>query len=417
MYNKHSLRQLTALRGKRVLVRVDYNVPFKREAVANAPFTNERGSITDLTRIQETLPTLQLLLEQGAKVILASHLGRPKGQVVDEFSMDLVTDALQSLLPKVRVQKASAVVGETVEAEVAALYEGDILVLENVRFEAGEESNCPELSKALARLCDVYVNDAFGAAHRAHASTEGVAHQAHIAVAGLLMEREITALGGVLSNPKRPFTALIGGAKVSSKIAVLTNLLDKVDNLIIGGAMAYTFLLAQGYSVGKSLVEPDFVETAKGVMAKAEANGVKLYISQDLIVANEWNANSPHQTVPATAIPDGWEGMDIGPLTRGVLSDVLKASGSILWNGPVGVFEWDNFANGTRTLAEAVKEATANGTQSVLGGGDTLASIERFNMPKASFTHVSTGGGASLEFIEGKALPGIVALNDATVSV
>jgi phosphoglycerate kinase len=292
---------------------------------------------------------------------------------------------------------------------------GSIVVLENVRFEAGEEKNCPELSKALAALCDVYVNDAFGAAHRAHASTEGVAHHAPVAVAGLLMNREIEALAGILTQPKRPFTALIGGAKVSSKIAVLTNLLDKVDNLIIGGAMAYTFLLAQGYSVGKSLVEPDFVDTAKGVMAKAAANGVKLYISKDLVVANEWNANSPHQTVDATAIPDGWEGMDIGPVTRQLLSDVLLSSGSILWNGPVGVFEWDNFAHGTRALAESVKQATAQGTQTVLGGGDTLAAIERFGMDKASFTHVSTGGGASLEFIEGKALPGILALNPAPV--
>jgi phosphoglycerate kinase len=391
------------LSGKKVLVRVDYNVPLDATT----------GAITDNTRIEETLPTLNLLIKAGAKIILASHLGRPNGQVVESLRLTPIAAELQRLLPAVKVTKANTVVGAEVDALIANLGEGEILLLENVRFEAGEESNNEALAKQLAALCDVFVNDAFGTAHRAQASTEGVAHYAPQAVAGLLMAKEIENMGGILSNPPRPFTAIIGGSKISTKITVLENLLDKVDTLIIGGGMAYTFLLAQGYSVGKSLVEPSFTDMATTIMAKAKANNVKLILSEDLIVADAFSPTANTQKVLISAIPAEFEGMDIGEKTRKTMSDAILASKAILWNGPVGVFEMEPFAGGTRALAHAVIEATKNGAKSVLGGGDTVAAVEKFGMDKALFTHVSTGGGASLEFIEGKSLPGIAILADA----
>jgi phosphoglycerate kinase len=397
MFNRLQDLSPSDLQGKRVLVREDYNVPMSN------------GKIDDDSRIVASLPTLRLLVEAGAKVIIASHFCRPKG-VDPSLSLAPVSAHLATLMPNTKVMQATDVVGADAQAKVNALENGQILMLENVRFEAGEEKNDAELSKALADFCDIYVNDAFGTSHRAHSSTEGVAHYAPQAIAGVLMTAEIDALGGILTDAPKPVTAIVGGSKVSTKIAVLTNLLDKVDNIIIGGGMAYTFLLAQGYSVGKSLCEPDFVDTAKNIMAKAKANGVNLYLSQDIVVADDFSPTANTQTVDATAIPDGWEGMDIGPTTRQVFCDVVLNSASILWNGPVGVFEWDAFANGTKALAEAVATATVKGIKTVLGGGDTVSAVEKFKYPKTAFTHVSTGGGASLEFIEGKALPGIQAL-------
>jgi phosphoglycerate kinase len=398
---KQSIRDVQNLSGKRVLVRVDYNVP-----------QDATGAVTDDTRIRETLPTLQYLIEQQAKIVLVAHLGRPKGQVVESMRLKPIASVLAGLLPGISVQAIDKVVGPDVEAKVQALQPGDVLLLENVRFELGEETNDPAFAQKLAALADVYVNDAFGAAHRAHASTEGITHFVKESVAGLLMAREIEALGSILSNPARPFTAIVGGSKVSSKISVLSALIEKVDNLVIGGGMAYTFLLARGLNVGKCLVEPNFVETAKALEAKAKARGVQLVLSQDILVADQFSADAAVQTVDVTAIPAEWEGMDIGPKTRAEVIKVVMASKSILWNGPVGVFEFPAFSEGTRAVAEAVAVATQQGAKSVLGGGDTVAAIERFNMDPAQFTHVSTGGGASLEFIEGKELPGIKALAD-----
>lgn len=411
-FNRLETLSASQLQGKRVLVRVDFNVPL----------TN--GQIDDNSRIVASLPTLRYLLESGAKVMVLSHLGRPQHEGTTDsgascqvretdrqkLSLAPIAKHLQALLVGTTVLHAQDVVGVDAQAKVEHLENGQVLVLENVRFEAGEEQNDAILAKALANFADIYVNDAFGTAHRAHASTEGVAHYAPLAVAGLLMSQEIEALGSILSDAPKPLTAIVGGSKVSSKIAVLTHLLDKVDNLIIGGGMAYTFLLAQGYSVGKSLSEPDFVPTAKDILAKAKAKGVNVYLSEDLVVADDFNPNAQTQTVPVTAIPDGWEGMDIGPKTREAFTTVILKSASILWNGPVGVFEWDAFSAGTKAIAEAVATATQAGAKTVLGGGDTVSAIEKFNYPKNTFTHVSTGGGASLEFIEGKVLPGIEAL-------
>ena len=401
---KQSVKTLTSeLSNKKVLVRVDYNVPID----------SATGVITDNTRIEETLPTIQLLLDAGAKIILASHLGRPNGSIVETLRLTPIVAELQRLLPAVNIVKANTVVGEEVNVLVAKLNAGEILLLENVRFEAGEEKNDEVLSKQLAALCDVFVNDAFGTAHRAHASTEGVARFAPKAVAGLLMAKEIENMGGILSNPPRPFVAIIGGSKISTKITVLENLLDKVDTLIVGGGMAYTFLLAQGYSVGKSLVEPNFTQMAADIMAKAKANNVQLILSEDLIVADDFSPTANTQKVSIANIPAEFEGMDIGEKTRATMSAAILASKAILWNGPVGVFEMEPFAGGTRALADAVVTATKQGAKSVLGGGDTVAAVEKFGLDKALFTHVSTGGGASLEFIEGKVLPGIAVLADS----
>ncbi|AKP80021.1 MULTISPECIES: phosphoglycerate kinase [Priestia] len=392
--NKKTLKDID-VKGKRVFCRVDFNVPMKD------------GKVTDETRIRAAVPTIQYLVEQGAKVILASHLGRPKGEVVEELRLNAVAERLQALLGK-DVAKADEAFGEEVKKTIDGMSEGDVLVLENVRFYPGEEKNDPELAKAFAELADVYVNDAFGAAHRAHASTEGIAQ--HIpAVAGFLMEKELDVLSKALSNPERPFTAIVGGAKVKDKIGVIDHLLDKVDNLIIGGGLSYTFIKALGHEVGKSLLEEDKIELAKSFMEKAKKNGVNFYMPVDVVVADDFSNDANIQVVSIENIPSDWEGLDAGPKTREIYADVIKNSKLVIWNGPMGVFELDAFANGTKAVAEALAEATD--TYSVIGGGDSAAAVEKFNLAD-KMSHISTGGGASLEFMEGKELPGVVALND-----
>ncbi|MBU8770937.1 phosphoglycerate kinase [Cytobacillus oceanisediminis] len=392
--NKKSVKDVE-LKGKRVFCRVDFNVPMKD------------GQVTDETRIRAALPTIEYLTNQGAKVILASHLGRPKGSVVEELRLTPVAKRLSELLGK-EVKKADEAYGDSVKAMVDTLSEGDVLLLENVRFYPGEEKNDSELAKAFAELADVYVNDAFGAAHRAHASTEGIAH--HLpAVSGLLMEKELDVLGKALSNPERPFTAIIGGAKVKDKIGVIENLLEKVDNLIIGGGLAYTFVKAQGHEVGKSLLEEDKIELAKSFMEKAKEKGVNFYMPVDVVVADDFSEEANIKTVAIEEIPSDWEALDIGPKSREIYSDVIQNSKLVIWNGPMGVFELKKFAGGTRAVAEALAEA--NDTYSVIGGGDSAAAVEKFHLADR-MSHISTGGGASLEFMEGKALPGVVALND-----
>lgn len=392
--NKKSVRDID-LKDKVVFCRVDFNVPMKD------------GNITDETRIVAALPTIKYLTEQGAKVLLASHLGRPKGQVVEELRLDPVAQRLSDLLGK-EVLKTDEAYGEEVEKALSGLEEGGVILLENVRFYPGEEKNDPELAKNFAALADVYVNDAFGAAHRAHASTEGIAK--HLpAVSGLLMEKELEVLGKALSNPDRPFTAIIGGAKVKDKIDVIDNLLDKVDNLIIGGGLGYTFIKALGHDVGKSLLEEDKIETAKAFMEKAKKNGVNLLIAEDVLVADDFSNDANIKIVDIDSIPSDWEGLDIGTKTIEKYVKVIKESKLVIWNGPMGVFEIDAFANGTRSVANALAEATD--TYSVIGGGDSAAAVEKFGLAD-KMSHISTGGGASLEFMEGKALPGVEALND-----
>ncbi|MGP7819391.1 phosphoglycerate kinase [Niallia sp. 01092] len=392
--NKKTIRDID-LKGKKVFVRVDFNVPMKDQ------------QITDETRIQAAIPTINQLVEKGAIVILASHLGRPKGQVVEELRLTPVATRLSEVLGK-KVVKTDESYGEAVIAEISKLTEGDVLLLENVRFNAGEEKNDAELAKAYAELADVFVNDAFGAAHRAHASTEGIAH--HIpAVSGLLMEKELDVLGKALSNPERPFTAIIGGAKVKDKIGVIDNLLDKVDNLIIGGGLAYTFVKALGHEIGKSLLEEDKIELAKSYMEKAKAKGVNFYMPVDATVADDFSESANIKAVAIEEIPADWEALDIGPKTAAIYADVIKNSKLVIWNGPMGVFEMDTFAKGTKAVAEALAES--QDTYSVIGGGDSAAAVEKFDLAD-KMSHISTGGGASLEFMEGKELPGVVALND-----
>ncbi|ABS23878.1 MULTISPECIES: phosphoglycerate kinase [Bacillus cereus group] len=392
--NKKSIRDVD-LKGKRVFCRVDFNVPMKD------------GKITDETRIRAALPTIQYLVEQGAKVILASHLGRPKGQVVEEMRLTPVAVRLGELLGK-DVKKADEAFGPAVQEMVAAMNEGDILVLENVRFYAGEEKNDAELAKEFAALADIFVNDAFGAAHRAHASTAGIADYLP-AVAGFLMEKELEVLGKALSNPDRPFTAIIGGAKVKDKIGVIRHLLDKVDNLIIGGGLAYTFVKALGHEIGLSLCEDDKIELAKEFMALAKEKGVNFYMPVDVVITEEFSETATTKIVDIDSIPSNWEGVDIGPKTREIYADVIKNSKLVVWNGPMGVFEMTPFSNGTRAVGQAL--ADAEGTYSVIGGGDSAAAVEKFGMAD-KMSHISTGGGASLEFMEGKELPGVVCLND-----
>ncbi|MGG2941090.1 phosphoglycerate kinase [Heyndrickxia faecalis] len=392
--NKKSIKDVE-LQGKRVFCRVDFNVPLKD------------GNVTDDTRIRAALPTIKYLVENGAKVILASHLGRPKGQVVEELRLTPVAKRLSELLGK-DVKKANEAYGESVKAEISKMNNGDVLLLENVRFYPGEEKNDPELAKEFASLAELYVNDAFGAAHRAHASTEGIAH--HLpAVSGFLMQKELDVLGKALSNPERPFTAIIGGAKVKDKIGVIDNLLDKVDNLIIGGGLAYTFVKAQGHEIGKSLLEEDKIDLAKSFMAKAKEKGVNFYMPVDAIVADEFSETANKKEVAIEEIPADWQALDIGPKTVELYAKVIKESKLIIWNGPMGVFEMDAYANGTKGVAEALADAT--GTYSIIGGGDSAAAVEKFHLAE-KMDHISTGGGASLEFMEGKTLPGVAALND-----
>lgn len=391
--NKKSIRDVE-LAGKRVFCRVDFNVPM------------QDGVITDDTRIRAAVPTIRYMVDAGAKVILASHFGRPKGQVVEEMRLTPVAAHLSALLGK-EVTKLGDSVGEEVQAAVAGMKNGDVLLLENVRFHPGEEKNDPELAKSFAELADLFVNDAFGTAHRAHASTAGIA-QYIPAVSGLLMEKEIRFMGGALSNPERPFTAIVGGAKVKDKIAVIENLLTKVDSLIIGGGMANTFLKAQGYAIGASLCEDDKLDLARSLMEQAKERGVNLMMPIDVVVADRFAADAEKKTVAIDAIPEGWMALDIGPKTVEAYHRVIVESKTVVWNGPMGVFEMDAFAQGTIGVARAMKECSGT---TIIGGGDSVAAVEKAGVAD-EMTHISTGGGASLEFMEGKELPGVTVLSD-----
>ncbi len=391
--NKKTLKDLD-VKGKKVFCRVDFNVPMKD------------GEVTDDTRIRAALPTIEHLSENGAKVILSSHLGRPKGQVVEELRLDPVAKRLSELSGK-EVVKTDAVYGEEVNEAIAGLNDGDLLLIENVRFEAGEEKNDPQLAQNFADMADFYVNDAFGAAHRAHVSTTGVAEKLP-AAAGFLLEKEIEVLGKALENPDRPFTAIIGGAKVKDKINVIDNLLEKVDNLIIGGGLAYTFIKAQGHEIGKSLLEEDKIDLAKEFMKKAEEKGVNMVLPVDAVVADDFSETANTKEVAIEEIPADWEALDIGPKTREKYSKIVSDSKLVIWNGPMGVFELNVFANGTKAVAEAL--ANTEG-YTIIGGGDSAAAVEKFDLAD-QMDHVSTGGGASLEFMEGKVLPGVAALNE-----
>lgn len=391
--NKKSVRDIE-LTGKRVFVRVDFNVPL------------ENGKITDDKRIRETLPTINYLIEQGAKIILASHLGRPNGEVVEELRHTASAVRLSELLGK-PVAKANEAIGDAVKAQIAEMQNGDVLLLENVRFYAGEEKNDSELAKQFAELADVFVNDAFGAAHRAHASTEGIAHYLP-AVSGLLMEKELDVLGKALNNPARPFTAIVGGSKVKDKIAVIEKMIEIADNIIIGGGLSYTFFKAQGYEIGQSLLDNSKLDLTLEFIEKAKAAGKNLYLPVDIVVTDEFSANANTKIVPVDSIPADMEGIDIGPKTREIYADVIKNSKLVVWNGPMGVFEIEPFSHGTQAVAKATAETSA---YTVIGGGDSAAAAEKFGLAD-QMDFISTGGGASLEFMEGKALPGVVALND-----
>jgi len=396
MYNKKTIEDIKSLLpGKKVLARCDFNVPLNGDV------------ITDDKRIVEALPTIKFLSENGAKVILCSHFGRPKGEFKPEFSLAPVAKRLSELLGK-EVPLAKDVIGEDAQAKAAALKDGDIMLIENVRFHKEEEKNDPEFSRKLASLADIYVNDAFGTAHRAHASTAGVADYLPTAVCGYLIQKEISVMGGALSNPKRPFVAILGGAKVSDKIGVINNLIGKVDTLIIGGAMAYTFFKANGFTVGKSLFEEDKIELARELMAKAEAKGVRFLLPIDNRLGDNYSPDCNKMTIDSDDIPDGYMGLDIGPKTEELFADAIKGAGTVVWNGPMGVSEWEDFASGTRAVATAVAES---GSISIIGGGDSAAAIETLGFAD-KMTHISTGGGASLEFLEGLELPGIACLND-----
>ena len=381
--------------GKKVLVRCDFNVPFDGE-----------GNISDPKRIDEALKTIKYLIDHKAKVILCSHLGRPKGEFNLKYSLAPVAAYLSKALG-FEVKMAKDVVGESAQSIAASLQDGEVELIENVRFHKEEEKNDPEFAKQLASLAEIYVNDAFGTAHRAHASTAGVADYLP-AVGGYLIQKEITVMGGALEDPKRPFVAILGGAKVSDKIGVITNLLDKVDTLIIGGGMAYTFMKALGYSTGTSICELDKVELAKDIMTKAKDKGVNFLIPEDTVVGTEYKPDTEYKTVPSDQIEDTWLGLDIGPKTREKFANALVGAGTVVWNGPMGVSEWENFAAGTISVAKAVAES---GAISIIGGGDSAAAVEKLGYADR-MTHISTGGGASLEFLEGKVLPGIAALND-----
>ncbi len=428
--NKKTVEDLNVA-GKRVLVRCDFNVPMKD------------GKITSDKRIIGALPTIQYLLDNGAKVILCSHMGKPHSIFTEGFGLNKKEKAAVAALPESeqaaakteyiakalandakkftlrpvadrlnellggKVTFAADIVGEDAKAKIAALKDGEAVLIENVRFDARETKNEPSFAKALADLADLYVNDAFGSAHRAHASTAGVADYLP-AACGYLIQKELSVMGGALADPKRPFVAILGGAKVSDKIGVINNLIDKVDTLIIGGGMAYTFLRAKGYGVGSSLCEEDKIDLAKEMLAKAEAKGVNFLLPVDTIITEAFDENAAFKTVASNSIPDGWMGLDIGEKTRELFSETLKSAGTVVWNGPMGVFEWKNFAGGTIAVATAVADS---GAISIIGGGGSAAAVETLGFA-AKMTHISTGGGASLEFLAGKVLPGIDCLNN-----
>ncbi len=382
--------------GKRVLVRCDFNVP-----------QDDKGAITDDRRIREALKTIRYLMEHDARVILCSHLGRPKGEVNPKYSLKPIATRLSELLG-IEVKMAEDVVGPSAIKLAENLKDREVMLIENVRYDAREEKNDPEFSKELASLAELYVNDAFGTAHRAHSSTAGVADYLPSAV-GYLIKKEIDIMGKALENPERPFVAILGGKKVSDKISVIENLIDKVDSLIIGGGMSYTFFKAQGKEIGNSICEDDKIELAKGLLAKAEEKGVRLVLPVDNVVIQEFSNDAPSQVVPSDAIPEGWQGVDVGPETLKLYAEVLKDAKTIVWNGPVGVFEFDNFAVGTNKVAEIL--ASLEGATTIIGGGDSAAAIEKGGYAD-KMTHISTGGGASLEFLEGKVLPGIDCISD-----
>jgi phosphoglycerate kinase len=400
--SKKTVASLSAadLTGKRALVRVDFNVPL-----------DDQGSITDDTRIRAALPTIQYLSSNGAKVILTSHFGRPKGKVVDSMRLTPVAQRLSELLGQ-EVLKCDDCIGESVASTVAGMQNGQVALLENVRFYAEEEKNDPEFAKKLASVADLYVNDAFGTAHRAHASTEGVTHYLKPSVGGYLIEKELQYLQNAIENPQRPLAAIIGGSKVSSKITVIETLLEKVDKLLIGGGMIFTFYKARGLNVGKSLVEDEFLDLAKSLEAKAKEKGVALLLPTDVVIADNFAADANAQTVSVESIPDGWMGLDIGPDSVKLFQEALADCKSVIWNGPMGVFEFDQFAKGTEAIARTLADLTTTGTTTIIGGGDSVAAVEKVGVAE-QMSHISTGGGASLELLEGKVLPGIAALDEA----
>ncbi|NLO10332.1 MAG: phosphoglycerate kinase [Clostridiales bacterium] len=396
MLNKKSVDDIN-VKGRRVLVRCDFNVPL------------QEGQITDEIRIVEALPTIKKLISDGGKVILCSHLGKPKGTPKPELSLAPVAERLSQLLGKeVKFAKDDNVVGENAKTAVAAMKEGDVVLLENTRYRAEEEKNIDTFSEDLASICDVFVNDAFGTAHRAHCSNVGVTKFVDTAVVGYLMQKEIDFLGNAVNDPKRPFVAILGGSKVSSKISVIDNLLEKVDTLIIGGGMAYTFMKAQGEEVGNSLLEADYLDYAKEMLEKAEKKGVKLLIPIDTVVTKEFSNDAEYKTVKRGEIEPDWQGLDIGEETCKLFADAIKDAKTVVWNGPMGVFEMPNFAKGTIAVAKALADIDAT---TIIGGGDSAAAVNQLGFGD-KMTHISTGGGASLEFLEGKELPGVAAAND-----
>ena len=393
MYNKKTIEDIE-VSGKKVLVRCDFNVPMKDDV------------ITDDKRIVEALPTIKYLKNHGARVILCSHMGRPKGEFNMKYSLAPVAARLSELLA-CEVVLANDVIGEDAKAKAAALKDGEILLIENVRFHKEEEKNDPAFARELASLAEIFVNDAFGTAHRAHASTAGVADYLP-AVCGYLIQKEISIMGGALADPKRPFVAILGGAKVSDKIGVINNLIEKVDTLIIGGGMAYTFFRAMGNSTGTSICEEDQLDLARSLMDKARAKGVAFLLPVDNVIARKYAEDATYMRIYSDSIPDGWMGLDIGDKTQELFAKSIEGAGTVVWNGPMGVSEWEHFAGGTRAVAKAIAES---GAISIIGGGDSAAAVEKLGFAD-QMTHISTGGGASLEFLEGKELPGIACLNE-----
>ncbi|MGJ3246587.1 MAG: phosphoglycerate kinase [Elainellaceae cyanobacterium] len=400
--SKKTLANLSAsdLSGKRVFVRADFNVPL-----------DEQGAIADDTRIRAALPTIQDLISKEAMVILSSHMGRPKGEVKDSLRLTPVATRLSELLGQ-PVKKCNDCVGDEVTKTIADMQPGQVVLLENLRFHAEEEKNDAEFAKQLASNADLYVNDAFGTAHRAHASTEGVTHHLSPCVAGYLIDKELQYLQNAIENPQRPLAAIIGGSKVSSKIGVIETLLDKVDKLLIGGGMVFTFYKARMLGVGNSLVEDDKLELAKSLEAKAKEKGVDLLLPTDVVIADKFAADANAQTVSVENIPEGWMGLDIGSDSVKVFQDALSECKAVIWNGPMGVFEFEKFAKGTEAIARTLADLTSKGTTTIIGGGDSVAAVEKVGVAD-QMSHISTGGGASLELLEGKVLPGIAALNDA----